>query len=96
MLVTELKSKFAAVPPVREFFEELLVHAGYLVAYADRYDRRFVLADLRLIEISPRFPRLIRANVPAAVQGVRYIVNLDIVEGAAVPMRAALEKLGVV
>jgi len=73
---------------------ERLLAAGYFDVHADRYPRRFVIAEVRLIEVGKDFPRLTLGSVPAGVVWATYEVSLDAVKGAEVDMRSALKSLG--
>lgn len=65
-------------------FDALLMTAGYLDEHADHYGRRLALSSVRVFEVTPGFPHLTRAMMPAAVRAVSYALDLDAIpQGAA-------------
>lgn len=76
-------------------FEMRLARAGYVHQSADHYVRRFEWVDVRYLAIDQRTPRLTRDNVPAAVQGARYELDLDAIPSDTSDLTAVLKTLGV-
>jgi hypothetical protein len=60
--------------------------AGYLDEHAEQYGRRLNLAEAKVFEISPDFPHLTRAMMPAAVRSVSYALDLDAIPTGAVDL----------
>lgn len=89
-------SRFAVSgdPEAAQMLSERLIAAGYFDSQADRYIRRFELADIRFIEVGEDFPRLLRGTVPAAVTQVQYDIDLDKVPGGTADASFALKILG--
>jgi hypothetical protein len=75
---------------------ERLLAAGYFDVHADKYARRFDLADLRIIEVDNGFPRLTSGNVPVGVRRAMYEIDLDKVSGENFSTKTALKKLGAI
>ena len=75
---------------------ERLIAAGYFDAHADRYVRRFALADIRVVEVKDDFPRLTPGSVPLGVTKATYEIDLDKVLGPSIPTADALKKLGAI
>lgn len=73
-----------------------LVAAGYFDAHEQLYVRAFDGASARMIQVSPAFPRLTLANVPAGVSRAVYDVDLDKVPGPNTDLAEALKKLGAI
>jgi hypothetical protein len=76
-------------------FKDRLFAAGYIDAHADRYTRRFVLSELRILEVHSGFPRITLGTAPAGVLRAAYEIDID---QAAFPNIApidALQRLGV-
>lgn len=82
-------------PEARGRFESLVLRAGFLRAFSDRYRRRFALADTRILLVDGVFPALTRNNVNPAIRKARYELDLDLVSVPDVGMDRALEELGV-
>lgn len=73
---------------------ERLISAGYFDAHAERYARRFTLADTRIVEVKEGFPRLTPGIVPVGISRATYEINLDRTAGASIPAIDVLKKLG--
>ena len=80
--------------PARNTLDTKLLHAGYVDAAADHYQRRFSAQETRAIPVSREFPRLTKATVPSGITGARYELDLDKVL-AGTCIREALVQLGV-
>jgi len=87
-----LKSDSAALHK----FEISLIDAGYLAMHEDLYVRCFTAKELKVLLVDSAFPRLIPANVPAAISWAQY--KLDISTGAleSLQLVSALQKIGVI
>ncbi len=82
-VVANLRTQMVKHGAVR-VFDALLMTAGYLDEHADQYGRRLSLADAKIFEVTPSFPHLTRAMMPAAVRAVSYALDLDAIpQGAA-------------
>ena len=75
--------------------ESLVLRAGFLWAFSDRYRRRFSLADTRILLVDGTLPALTRNTVNSAIRKARYELDLDLVIAPDVGMGQALEELGV-
>jgi hypothetical protein len=75
---------------------ERLIAAGYFDAHADRYVRRFTLAETRVVEVNDGFPRLTPGSVPLGVTRATYEIDLDKTPGPSVSVVDALKKLGAI
>jgi hypothetical protein len=84
-VVTNLRSQLAKHGAARAF-DALLMTAGYLDEHAEQYGRRLALAEAKAFEITPDFPRLTRAIMPAAVRAVSYTLDLDAIPQSAVDL----------
>ncbi|MNJ16986.1 hypothetical protein D3C77_112570 [compost metagenome] len=76
-------------------FELNLIDAGYLDMHRDTYIRRFTLQELKILLVNSDFPRLIHANVPAAVRWATYQLDISIMTTEPLPLSGVLQKLGV-
>lgn len=58
-------------------FENALLHAGFVDAHAEHYTRTLAVSEGRFLLVDDAFPRLVAANVPAAIRHARYEIDLD-------------------
>ena len=79
---------------LRSGFDMRLLHAGYDPALADEHVRRFVCAELRLLEIGDDVPRLSRSALPPAIRAAAYDLDLDLIDAARPDLASALSQLG--
>lgn len=93
-LVTMTRTRLNNATGAIGVFNGSLLRAGYVHAFADRYGRRFTVADTRLMQVGPRFPRLVAATVPPGIRKVRYEIDLDQVATGTVELADALTSLG--
>jgi Putative PD-(D/E)XK family member, (DUF4420) len=95
-LVAEMRDVAAGEPEAMRLLGERLIAAGYFDAHADRYVRRFALADTRVVEVKEGFPRLTPGSVPLGVRRATYEIDLDKAAGPSMPAADALKKLGAI
>ena len=95
-LVAEMRDLIAGEPEAERMLSERLIAAGYFDAHADRYIRRFSLADIRVVEVIEGFPRLTPGSVPLGVTRATYEIDLDKTAGPSIPAANVLKKLGVI
>jgi len=95
-LVAEMRDVAAGEPEAMRLLGERLIAAGYFDAHADRYVRRFALADTRVVEVKEGFPRLTPGSVPPGVTRANYEIDLDKAAGPSIPAAEALKKLGAI
>ena len=74
--------------------KDKLISAGYVDSMAEKYSRRFFLQHIGYKLVRPDSPRLIRGNVPAAVQRARYALDLEVIPEVASEFGAIVESLG--
>lgn len=95
--VERIRAMLAEDPAALAAFGNLLLHAGFIDIMADRYARRFSrVSTQRFFLVSDLFPRITRATVPIEIRSARYEIDLDLVQVEDVPLRHALQQLGVV
>jgi len=95
-LVAEMRDVAAGEVEAVRLLSERLIAAGYFDAHAERYMRRFTLADTRVVEVRDVFPRLTAGNVPLGVTKATYEIDLDKAAGPSIPTADALKKLGAI
>lgn len=81
--------------PARNTLDTRLLHAGYVDATRDHYQRRYEIVEMTIIHVDNTFPRLTKATVPAGISAAQYDINLDQTMATPITMRASLEALGV-
>lgn len=95
-LVAEMRDVTAGEPEAVRLLSERLIAAGYFEAHADRYSRRFTLADTRVIEVKEGFPRLTIGSIPLGVTKATYEIDLDKVAATSLAAADMLKKLGAI
>jgi Putative PD-(D/E)XK family member, (DUF4420) len=95
-MVSEIRDVAAGEPEAERLLSERLIAAGYFDAHADRYVRRFTLAETLVVEVKDDFPRLTLGTVPLGVTKATYELDLDKAAGQYIPAVDALKKLGVI
>jgi Putative PD-(D/E)XK family member, (DUF4420) len=95
-LVAEMRDVAAGEPEAVRLLSERLIAAGYFDAHAERYVRRFALADTRVVEVTEGFPRLTPGSVPLGVTGATYEIDLDKAAEPNIQAADALKKLGAI
>ena len=75
---------------------ERLLAAGYFTQHSDRYPRRFVLNEIRVVEVVDGFPRLIQGAIPPGILDARYDIDLDRAPGERITIGQALKRMGAV
>jgi hypothetical protein len=95
-LVAEMRDIAAGESEAVRLLGERLIAAGYFDAHAERYVRRFALADIRVIEVKEGFPRLTPGSVPLGLTKATYEIDLDKAPGTSIPAADALKKLGAI
>jgi hypothetical protein len=95
-IAEKLRSKFIGDAEAEQLFSERLLAAGYISSHANRYQRRFEMADIRLLEVTDNFPRLTRGNVPHGILKAMYDVDLDKTPNQNLTIQIVLNKMGTV
>jgi Putative PD-(D/E)XK family member, (DUF4420) len=73
--------------------EDRLLESGYLDLHASRYDGTgYTLRESRFFRVGPGFPRLVEADLPDGVGGLRYTLAIAACAGFEVD-EEAVEKL---
>ncbi len=72
--------------PARNTLDTKLLHAGYVDATRDHYQRRYETIESRIIQVAGTFPRLTRGTVPSCISDARYELNLDQTYASGQPM----------
>ena len=95
-LVAQLRDVVQVDAEASRLLDERLIAAGYFNAHADRYIRRFTLADTMLVEVKEGFPRLTPGSVPLGITRATYEIDLDKAAGANIPTADVLKILGAI
>lgn len=96
VLVSVIRDAAIGDAEATRLLSERLIAAGYFDAHADRYVRRFTLAETRIIEVKDGFPRLTPPAVPLGVTRAAYEIDLDRAAGESVSTADALKRLGAI
>jgi len=75
-------------------FSDRLLAAGYHGEHDDRYQRRFSVEGIRVVEVGEDFPRIVPGNVPAGIRKVIYEIDFDRAPGPDAGVVGALKILG--
>lgn len=94
-LVADLREALSAESAALLMFQNRLVQAGYLDAFAESYSRTFSHVSTRIMQVDEKLPVLTRHNVGRAVRKARYEIDIDLLSSPDVALVAALQKLGV-
>lgn len=94
--VHAIRLRLGSDPAAAASFENSLLLAGFVDAHAEHYIRRLIVSDSRFLRVDEAFPRLVAANVPAAIRRVRYEMDLDAIGGAAFSLGDVLELTGAI
>lgn len=92
-LVNELRSLFENAG-IRRGFDAMLLIMGYLDDHAHLYGRKLLISDSRAFAVDDNFPRLTRADVPAAVRSAAYVLDLQAVGETHVTLSVLLNEFG--
>lgn len=95
-IVAAMRDIAAGDPGSVCLFDERLIAAGYFDAHADRYIRRFSLAETLIVEVKEDFPRLTSGGVPPGVMKAIYEIDLDKVSRPRLLIVNVLKNLGVI
>jgi hypothetical protein len=96
-LATEaIRSTLSADPAAAALLENALLHAGFIDVHAEHYTRCLTVAEVRFLHVDERFPRLVAANVPAAIRHARYEIDLDRADAPAVTIEHVLNLTGAI
>lgn len=93
-LVARIRVGFSDDAEATRVFRDRLFKAGYLDLHAEEYIRRFLLVEIRVVEVKLGFPRLTRGSVPLGVTNASYEIDLD-VSGAGLALQDVLKTIGV-
>lgn len=95
-LVAEMRDVAAGEAEAVRLLSERLIAASYFDAHADRYIRRFTLAETLVLEVKDSFPRLTPGSVPLGITKAAYEIDLEKAAGPSILAADALKKLGAI
>jgi len=74
-LISNMRALLLDAPEATRLFEEKLVNLGYIdkSIYDDMY---FIINGVEFFKVDSTFPKLVTANVPSEIVGVRYDLSL--------------------
>lgn len=91
----ELSKSLDSDPEALRKFSDRVFAAGLHDSHAERYIRRFVIDEMKIVEVGEGFPRLVLGSVHAGIRRAIYEIDLDSVSGQMVGLSEVLKKLGV-
>src|SRR5690606_24819024 len=94
--VSRVRSELGGEIAAADSFTARLMRAGYADSFADRYTRRFSVADVLLFPVTDAFPRLTRSSTAAEIRRAHYDLDLDLLDIERVTFGQALTQLGVI
>ncbi|MGF6642436.1 PD-(D/E)XK motif protein [Paraburkholderia sp. GAS82] len=94
-IAAEIKNQVAHDLSASNTLTDRLLAAGYIDAHADRYTRRFALADLRIFEVTAGFPRITTGSAPTGILRATYEIDLEHAPGPPIMLIDTMRKLGV-
>lgn len=95
-LADTIRSSLSREPATQSAFEHRLVSAGLFEPSRASYVRRISRVDTTLRHVGEDFPRLVRANTPAAITAASYDLNLGALDVPVVALSTALHQLGAI
>lgn len=95
-LVAAMRDIAAGEAEAVSLLNDRLIAAGYLDIHSNRYVRRFMLANTRIVEVKNGFPRLTPGGVPLGIQKAVYEIDLDKAPGPSIPAVDALKRMGAI
>ncbi len=93
-MVDELRESTKIDVEAVTILSDRLIAAGYFDIHAERYVRRFIVMDIRVITVDSTFPRLTHATVPSGITHASYRIELEKNAHTNIDMPEALKKLG--
>lgn len=93
--VDSVRGRLAGQEAALGTFNDRVLQGGYSDVHRDRYNRRFVLRDLRVFPVDHALPRLTRSTVPRWITEAQYQMDLDAMEIPTQDLHAALARIGV-
>lgn len=93
-LIAKVKELLTGNGSAERLFSGRLLAAGYFEFHSTQYVRRFLLSEIRFLEVERDFPRIFSGNVPHGIRRVTYEIDLDLVPGGVISLNEALKKLG--
>lgn len=91
-----LRNILGETPEALAMFNSALLNIGFLDAASDRYTRRFLLSERKIMCVTDVFPRITRSNVKIEIRAAKYELDLDMVTGCDVDFIEALSQLKVI
>lgn len=90
-IVESLRRTFAQFS-LQKSFDALLIVVGYTDEHAAQYGRKLLGGSVRAFSVDGAFPRLRRAEIPAAILSARYVLDIDSLDPDAAPAPVSIEQ----
>lgn len=94
--VNELRELVSDDPTAKWLFGSRLLQANFLDTFSDRYTRRFICTESKVLQVTPDIPHLSRSNVPIEIKSAQYEIDLNMLSVSDFGLDQALTLLGVI
>lgn len=91
--ISAIRKRLETNPITLSEFDNRILAAGFVMADAYQYHRRFFLRKLAMLEVGETFPRLMRGNVTPGVISARYEIDIEPLLSLDIGLTNALKKL---
>lgn len=91
--VDSLRNILSKTPEALAMFNSALLNIGFLESASNRYCRRFLFSERRIMRVFAEFPRITRKDVKIEISKVKYELDLDMITGCDVDFIEALYQL---
>ncbi|MGZ6222923.1 MAG: PD-(D/E)XK motif protein, partial [Syntrophales bacterium] len=88
-----LRNILGQTPEALAMFNSALLNIGFFDASSDRYTRRFLFSERKIMRVLGQFPRLTRSNVRIGIKNAKYELDLDMINNCDVDFAEALSQL---
>jgi Putative PD-(D/E)XK family member, (DUF4420) len=95
-VIASMTQAVSANQEASRLFKNKVFAAGYYIAHAGSYPRKFVASAPRVVEVKAGFPRLTLGTVPTGITEAKYSLDLEAPLRHAIGIELALKKLGAI
>lgn len=93
--VDGLRNILSKTPEALAMLNSALLNVGFFEATSDRYTRRFLFSERKIMCVFAEFPRITRSNIKIEIRKAKYELDLDMITGCDVDFIEALSQLKV-
>ena len=77
--VFEVRAYFESNDSAKFIFDNLLLDLGYVEAQSYLYRKKYTLSEMKILEVTGNFPRLIKSNIPVEIISIKYQIDLNLI-----------------